>query len=78
MAIAAGHDGVDEIAAALGRLFGQCAIGNGQQQHARNADPKHDAPDSGDAVSQADRARAMFSAHQGLRAANLRGANLNV
>src|ERR1700704_6239264 len=43
VAIAAGHDGVDEIAATLGRGFSHCAA-CGQQQYASNADPKHDAP----------------------------------
>jgi hypothetical protein len=44
VAIAAGHDGIDEIAAALGRGFGDCDARGRQQQCPRDADPKHDAP----------------------------------
>jgi hypothetical protein len=43
VAIAAGHDGVDEIIAALGRRFRPCAVKAGKQQHAAcDSDPKHD------------------------------------
>ncbi len=43
VAIAASHDGVDEIAAAFERGFGDRAFGKRQQRHERDADSKHDA-----------------------------------
>jgi hypothetical protein len=44
VAIAAGHDGVDEITATLDRGFSHGAAADDQQQCASDADPKHDAP----------------------------------
>ena len=44
VAVTAGHDGVDEIAAPLGRRFSHGAAGNYRQHDARDADTKHDSP----------------------------------